>query len=391
MKKPVTLCLFLAACSLLLRPEAARVVIQQVDTSLYPEMKVFLSVLDNGGQPLLGMKAEDFQVIENGAEVAGIRSGTVFKNMEWLALSLVLDRSGSMAGEFLSQAKSAASDFVANLGLGDRVALVTFDSEFSLARDFAQGKADLIELIGVVQAGSNTALYDAVLFALDGVKKQASPRKAVIALTDGADTRSRATIDDCLRGAKETGIPVYLIGLGRNLNEDVLRRIAAASGGGYFPAPRASDLLEIYRRISSQLENQYVLMYRSSALNAKGVGTLVVNLKTGAGTAHDRRYFSLVREVPTAGAMSTSAPAAAAPARRPALPSPAKAAGGGLLGYALGGALLGLVLAALLILALRRLREAGTGLKAVITILVMALFSLAAALAFLASHGGMKP
>jgi VWFA-related protein len=394
MKKPFVLCLCLAACFLALRPEAGRVVIQQVDTSLYPEMKVFLSVLDGSGQPLLGLKAGNFQVVENGVEISGLRAGTVFKNMEWLAISLVLDRSGSMAGEFLSQAKTAASDFVANLGLGDRVALVTFDSVINLAQDFVQEKASVRELIASLTAGSNTALYDAVLFALEAVKKQASPRKAVITLTDGKDTHSQATIDDCLRVAKEAGIPIFVIGLGQSLNEDILRAIAESSGGGYFPAPQARDLLEIYRRISSQLENQYVLMYRSSALNAKGVGTLLVNLILGDETAHDRRYFSLVRDVPTAGAEETLAsPGAGVPVQQAPLPLASKTpTAPGLPAFVLGGGFLGLVIAGLLLLALGgSIRAAGRGLKAAIIILAAALFALAGLLIHFALYGGIKP
>ena len=180
--------------SLLLCSDPNRVVIQQVDTSLYPEMKVFLSVLDGEGKPVLGLKKENFQILENNAPVDDFKVGGVFKNMEWLALSLVMDRSGSMAGESMAQAKKAAQEFIGNLGLGDRVALVTFNNSINLASDFIQEKEGFKEIISAISAEKNTALYDAILFALDGIKKQASPRKAMVVLTDGKDTASQAGI-----------------------------------------------------------------------------------------------------------------------------------------------------------------------------------------------------
>jgi len=389
MKKSIVFSLCWIIFSLFLRSDAGRVVIQQVDTSLYPEMKIFLSVLDSEGKLVLGLKKENFQILENDAPVKNFKVGGVFKNMEWLALTLVMDRSGSMAGEYLSQAKTAAMDFIDNLGLGDRVALVTFHSDIQLASDFVQDKETLRPIIASITAVKNTALYDAILFALAGIKDQPSARKTVIALTDGRDTHSRATIGECLEKVKEAGIPVFMIGLGGKLNEEILQNIATESGGSYFPAPQPQDLLEIYRRISRQLENQYVLLYRSRALDAKGVGTLRVNLERNGETAHDRRYFALVRDVPSEvnGGGDALAPVAAVQARVTA--AAVKTIPTRLLFFGLAGALLGFVISLLLVFLIKKIRAAGRGSKSLIMFLLTVLFAMAGVLVFMALHGGI--
>lgn len=390
MKKILVISLAIMFFSLFLLPENSQLIIQQVDTSLYPEMKVFLSVLDGEGKPVLGLKAENFQILENNVKVENFKAAGVFKNMEWLALSLVMDRSGSMAGESMEQAKKAAQEFIGNLGLGDRAALVTFNQGIELASDFIQEKEKVKEIISGITAKNDTALYDAILFAIEGIKKQASPRKALVVLTDGKDTASKAGIGECLAAAKEAGIPVFLIGLGSNLNEEILKNIAAASGGNYFPAPQARDLLEIYRQISIQLENQYVLLYRSLALDAKGVGTLLVNLSSGDEVVYDRRYFSLVRDLPVKpGAMAVPQIPTAAAASPKKIPSSAANAFQAVV-FGLGGGVIGLILAILLVTMLKQTFAGKRALKTVIVLLLIIMFALGGILFYFIKFGGIK-
>jgi VWFA-related protein len=369
---------------------ANRLIIQQVDTSFYPEMKIFLSVLDTEGKPVLGLKTDDFQILENSTKVENFRAAGVFKNMEWLALSLVVDRSGSMAGESMTEAKKAAQDFLGNLGLGDRVALVTFNQKLELASDFIQEKDRVKEIIAGIEPGNDTALYDAIMFAIDGIKKQASPRKAVVVLTDGKDTASKAGIGECLAAAKASGIPVFMIGLGGKLNEEVLKNISMESGGSYFPAPQASDLLEIYRQISAQLENQYVLLYRSLALDAKGVGTLLVNLSRDGEIIHDRRYFSLVRDLPVKpGDMARpQASVAAVMNKKTATASEPSLFHAALFGLA--GGIIGLLLAILLIALLKQVIAEKKALKTMIVLLLIILLALCGILVYFIKLGGSK-
>jgi Mg-chelatase subunit ChlD len=76
----------------------------------------------------------------------------------------------------------------------DRAALVTFDDEVTLRQDFTE-KIDLLDLAvgSLKKPGRQTALYDAVWQFCNDKMRNATGRRAVVVITDGDDTYTRAT------------------------------------------------------------------------------------------------------------------------------------------------------------------------------------------------------
>lgn len=170
-----------------------------------------------------------------------------------LNLSLVLDRSGSMSGEPLAQAKNAAALLVRRLWPEDVVSVVTYDDDVEIVAEPATGReqADLPGRIRGIQPGGCTNLSGGWLqgreLVADGRREGAVNR--VLLLTDGL-ANAGITDDDLLvalcRTAAEHGITTTTIGFGGGYNEELLGRMAEAGGGSTYYIEHADQAPAVF-------------------------------------------------------------------------------------------------------------------------------------------------
>jgi VWFA-related protein len=177
---------------------------------------------------------------------------------------LVLDRSGSMALPAQPGAKTskmialqrAAGRFVEGMRPGAQTALLPFGSRVEMPTPFVASKEGLKRSIGWLQPEGETALFDAVIAAVDTLEAaQVSGKRAVVAFTDGIDNRSRRRAADAIERAREAKTPVHILGLGRpgELDEKALRRLAEQTRGSYHHAQNEEKLIAAFEALSTQL------------------------------------------------------------------------------------------------------------------------------------------
>lgn len=175
---------------------------------------------------------------------------------------LVFDKSGSMRGEPLAQAKVGAGSFLRSLGARDTLSLQFFDNRVlpvtaPVALDDA-GRAQSLERVQGVVAGGGTALYDAVLAAYAEAQARAAkdPGRiyAVLVMTDGNDENSSQTLPDVraalARQKEQAGVRVFTIAYGAGADPRVLAEIAEA-GGGATGAGDASNIDALFRDMAA--------------------------------------------------------------------------------------------------------------------------------------------
>jgi Ca-activated chloride channel homolog len=234
-----------------------------------------VSVLDKQGKPVTGLKAEDFQVIENGKPQL-LKYFAVGEPEEAppLHLGLLLDTSGSMAGD-IKDARTAAVKFVNALDHAADVTLVDFDTEVRVARFGPNDYPRLVERIRGRTPDGWTALYDAIGVYLNGAQSQ-DGQKVLVLYTDGGDTRSSLTFHDMLTLCKASDVTVYAIGYmehqgsGRMQQRSELERVATLTGGqAYFPG-QGKDLEGVFDKIERELAARYALGYVSTNLRTDG-------------------------------------------------------------------------------------------------------------------------
>ncbi len=182
-------------------------------------------------------------------------------------VALVIDSSGSMTattetGESRIQvAREAAKLFVSLMNPGDQVAIVDFDDDARVVQQLTDDQSALNDAIEKFTADGATNLGAALTEAVKAVGTRPGKR-AVVLLTDGDDTVDAvvggpdvwlndptSTRYQGLKLARENDLVVFTVGLGSELSEigiADLRTFAEQTGGQFFQAPTASDLLTAF-------------------------------------------------------------------------------------------------------------------------------------------------
>jgi len=154
-------------------------------------------------------------------------------------LALVLDRSGSMAGDPLYAAKQAASRFTEFLGAEDRLSVTVFsDDVHTIFGPAAAGTPDAVEAIARVQAGGWTNFSGGWLKGRELVESGlVDGTNRVVLFTDGMANRGITEVPRLVglaRGAASSRVTSSCIGFGPEFNEELLRDMSAAGGGNYW-------------------------------------------------------------------------------------------------------------------------------------------------------------
>jgi Ca-activated chloride channel family protein len=239
------------------------VTLQRVDVTRLPDIEVYLTVTDAKGNSVLGLTEFEVSVgLDDAPQKIGALTSAL-SGGEFLAVALLFDRSGSMK-KALDQTKAAAEQFIKRLSVDDRMAVVGFDDKVRVEAAFTADRTALQTAIRGLAPGNDTALYDAIRTALDLFKDVATKRQAILVLSDGKDTRSKATADEALADAKTRGVPIFALALGDLVNEAALWRLADETGGTVLKASRPEELLLLYQKIADQLKNQYLLRFTST-------------------------------------------------------------------------------------------------------------------------------
>jgi len=170
-------------------------------------------------------------------------------------VAFVIDRSGSMAGDRIAQARAAAVMAVKRLTDRDIASVVIFDDRVDVPVP-AQKVADqsyFIDRIQQVGVRGNTAIYAGVNAGADEVRKfkDAQRLNRVVLLSDGQANVGPSLPKDfaALGGALlAEGISVSTVGLGADYNEDLMLQLARAADGNHAFAAAPTDLVQIFNR-----------------------------------------------------------------------------------------------------------------------------------------------
>jgi VWFA-related protein len=270
------------------------------------------------GQPVAGLRAEAFELRDNGI-LQKIQQVT--REEAPVDIFLVLDTSGSVAGERLEALTDAARLAVDAAGEEDRIALVTFNHRLARPARLTDAKTAVLAAIDGMTASGATSLVDALYAAL--VLRQPSSRRAlVVVFTDGADTSSWLRPERLLEVAKQTDAVVYVVTLAappaaawktgavaRSELEALGAVTAPSEPNGAGPPPFLKDLTaltggrlldtsaprllgNLFAQAVREMKTRYVLSYTPSRVERTGWHSLTVRLVTHRGDVTARRgYF----------------------------------------------------------------------------------------------------
>ena len=180
-------------------------------------------------------------------------------------LILALDASGSMAQSGFDVKDRLKNKFETNLELAsdfikqrhdDNMGIVIFGTFAYTASPLTYDLPSLSELLQMTNvgiAGESTAIGDAIMQAIRTLSFGEAKNKAIILLTDGYHNAGENSPKVAVQKAKEQGIKIYTIGIGKRSDYDValLETIAKESGAKSYAASSAKALQSIYKEINS--------------------------------------------------------------------------------------------------------------------------------------------
>jgi Ca-activated chloride channel family protein len=235
-----------------------------------------VSVVDRNGRSVGELKAEDFEIREDGVpQTLSYFSLGADEGGVPLHIGLLFDTSESMERD-LSFSRSAAIKFLTEFNDAADFSIVDFDTEVRAAR-FTQAEFPrLVERIRSRPAKGLTALYDALGVYLGGAFDQTG-RKVLVLYTDGGDTSSSRSWSDTVRVLKASDVTVFPIGFmghlgsaGAFVQRGRLTQIAETTGGVAFFPSAMKELDAMYARIATAIRTQYLLGYVSTNTRRDG-------------------------------------------------------------------------------------------------------------------------
>ena len=287
-------------------PKPEPEVIEDVIKTTSNLVMVPVSVTDQTGQAVQGLKVADFRLLEEGKqqEISGIGDPEQVP----LAIALLFDISSSTSqkGFFASQQKAAATFLRLVMKPADKAAIFTITGKPEVVQPLSSADASAAKMLSIPPAVSSvpTAFYDTVAAASKYLADNAPSnyRRVIVVLSDGDDNFSEQIRDlsvadaDAKLGGKEAASGVraglqrahqravtnvqklvqqadiifYAVNPGGpsiKLNQIAMRAergmesIAEATGGTAFVPDSDQDLERVFRQVAAELRGQYLLQY----------------------------------------------------------------------------------------------------------------------------------
>ena len=258
----------------------------------------------DANRPVVGLTASDFELRDNGA-----RQAVELVAVESLHLTtfLVLDTSGSVAGDKLLRLQAAGRALLGGLRAGDEASLVTFDQEVKVRVPPTSDRLRLERAVSGILPGGATALYDALYAGTLLVSGRG--RSLLVVFTDGEDNLSWLDAAQVRRVLLESNVLVQAVGIvprEEGTTRDflfvsragvepphvrTLRHLAEVTGGRFWAASAPDELAAAFLAILEAMKTRYVLRFEPGPVKRAGLHELEVKLTRRRGKAHCRKAY----------------------------------------------------------------------------------------------------
>jgi VWFA-related protein len=242
-----------------------------------------VSVKKPGGGFVTGLQKSNFHVTEDGQP----REISQFASVDTpVTVGLVVDNSGSMQFK-RPEVVTAGLAFAKESNPQDEFFVVNFNNsvERGLPADvmFTDDLALLKRGLYYGRPMGQTALYDAVAYALAHLEYSRRDKRTLIVVSDGGDNVSKTTLPELMKLIEASRATIYAVGLydpeDHELNPSVLKKMATVSGGEFFEPKTLDEIIPTFHKIAQDIRNCYTIGYIPDEVNDKRV---VRNVKVTA-------------------------------------------------------------------------------------------------------------
>jgi Ca-activated chloride channel family protein len=211
-----------------------------------------------------------------------------------LNLALVIDRSGSMSGQPLAEAKRCAEYVVNGLAPTDRASVIAYCDRVDVvaSSQAVKDRGKLLRAIRSIRERGATALYDGWRIAADQALFGHSPEglSRVLLLSDGNANRGPASAEEIepkVGAVAAQGVSTSTYGLGHRFNEHLMMAMARAGQGNAYYGESAEDLMDPFRE---ELDLLNALCARNLALTLESPSGIQIHLLNDYAQRTDGRW-----------------------------------------------------------------------------------------------------
>jgi len=245
---------------------------------------VDVAVLDNQGHFIPGIPRGNFRVLEDNVpqQVQKVEMGEAP-----ITVALLIEFSNLFQrtwGPAWYQTLQLAWGFASTLQAQDYCAVIAYDIKPEILTDFTTDRGKVQEALNQLQipTWSEANLFDALIDTTDRMSG-IEGRKAIVLISSGIDTFSKATFDKTRKALQDNGVPIYAVGLmqalrimaeGRGMSssqeidflqaDNQMRTFASETGGQSFFPRFQGEFPSIFQAVHQALRSQYVISYSSS-------------------------------------------------------------------------------------------------------------------------------
>ncbi len=249
--------------------------VNQINTSDYPTVNLYLSIHDIENDKVPSYLVKNFlylneTTVENKINTKTSSNCTVLRmeqldNNLPLSITIATDIGNNRSETELITFKNAITNFLDTMQfhVNDQIELISIADKISIYQKFSSNKEKISNSLAKLKSTTNDSyFYDGLMKA---ITRSASHKnaKCVIALTDKEDTKSSYKWEEVVAYANECSVPLFIIGVGKNISPYVLERLATKTNGFYRNVNDFSSIETIFTDIYKQIKGFYQVTYQS--------------------------------------------------------------------------------------------------------------------------------
>lgn len=250
--------------------------INSIDVRQPNLVKIKMNIVGESNSHLRGISGEQFkkywcEIIDSidGKEII-IKNPKIYevqeKDIDKIALAIVIDHSGSMGETRARAVQNAIIDLIQNKKANELIALVKYDNKVVVESSLSSSEDELLSNFkrnGLEGFGGWTAIIDGIGSGINELNKLPKYfEKAVIVFTDGWDNSSKINKDSLVKIARMNNIVICAVDFGDNINAGFMKSFADSTSGIYKQIYRTGEFKLLFNDLYNRLKNYYVIEYK---------------------------------------------------------------------------------------------------------------------------------
>jgi VWFA-related protein len=232
------------------------------------ERTMFVSAVDDKGEPVKGLGPDDFVIREDGAQREVLRVTPATEPMD---IAILVDDSAASEG-VIPRVREGLTSFITIMSKGNQIALVGLADRPTILVDYSSSTTNLLKGIGLLwpRSRSGSTFMDALYEVSRGLERRDTPRATIVpVITDGGDFANRQ-YNQVMAEVKKAGVAIHAVTIGTfsSTNDDELRNRARVlsdgtrdTGGQRVNLLTPMSVQPTLERLARELSSQYKVVY----------------------------------------------------------------------------------------------------------------------------------